>query len=149
MADSKLSELTAATSVAAADTTYLVQSSTSKKVTIANLFANIATTMTVSDKFAIGDHNTLTAVGTIAADSYNVTFINNVDAGGNCSISAGIDGQIHIVIMSSNSGNHTVNLSGANVSGTISFDAAGETALLIYDTGLSKWWMIGGTATKS
>ena len=41
MADSKLSELTAATSAAATDTTYLVQSSSSKQITIANLFKQI------------------------------------------------------------------------------------------------------------
>ena len=51
--------------------------------------------------------------------------------------------------MSSNTGGHTITISGANVQGTISLDAAGETALLMYDTGLSKWWMIGGTATFS
>ena len=51
--------------------------------------------------------------------------------------------------MSSNTGGHSVTVSGANVSGTITLDSAGETALLIYDTGLSTWWMIGGTATRS
>ena len=90
----------------------------------------------------------MTAVGTISKD-YNVTFINNPDAGGNCSIGAGLDGQIKIIIMSSNTGGHAVTVSGSNVSGTITLDSAGETALLIYDTGLSTWWKIGGTATRS
>ena len=58
MADSKLSELTAATSVAAADTFYLVQSSTSKGVTAANLFADVATPVSFSDKVSIADADT-------------------------------------------------------------------------------------------
>ena len=96
MADSKLSELTAATSAAAADSTYLVQSSTSKSITVQALFAAIATPTAFNDKVSIGDHNTMTAVGTISTD-YNVTFINNPDAGGNCPIGAGLDGQIKII----------------------------------------------------
>ena len=51
--------------------------------------------------------------------------------------------------MTSNSGSHTVQLGGANVANTISFDAAGESATLLYDTGLSKWYFIGGSATVS
>jgi len=42
MADSKVSELTSATSVGVADYLYLVQSDTSKKVTAAVMFANAA-----------------------------------------------------------------------------------------------------------
>ena len=49
MADSKLSELTAATSVAAAATFYLVQRATHKGVTAANLFAEDAAPVTFSD----------------------------------------------------------------------------------------------------
>ena len=148
MADSKLSELTAASSAAGTDTTYLVQSSTSKKITVANLFGNVATPVQFTDAIQIGDHNTITAVGAISV-SYNVTFINDVSAGGTCSIGTGTDGQVVIIIMSSNSGGHTVQLSGANVANTISFDAAGESATLLYDTGLSKWFFIGGSATVS
>lgn len=148
MADSKLSELAAATAAAAADTTYLVQSSTSKKITVANLFGNVATPVQFTDSIQIGDHNTMTAVGAIGVD-YNVTYISDPSAGGTCSIGTGTDGQIKIIIMTSNSGGHTVQLSGANVANTISFDAAGESATLLYDTGLSKWFFIGGSATVS
>ena len=148
MADSKLSELAAATAAAAADTTYLVQSSTSKKITVANLFGNVATPVQFTDSIQIGDHNTMTAVGAIGVD-YKVTYISDPSAGGTCSIGTGTDGQIKIIIMTSNSGGHTVQLSGANVANTISFDAAGESATLLYDTGLSKWYFIGGSATVS
>ena len=148
MADSKLSELTAATAAAATDTTYLVQSSTSKQITVANLFGNVATPVQFTDSIQIGDHNTITAAGAIST-AYNVTYINNPSGGGTCSIGAGLDGQVIIIIMSSNSGGHTIQVSGANVANTISFDAAGESATLLYDTGLSKWFFIGGSATVS
>ena len=148
MADSKLSELTAATTAAAADSTYLVQSSTSKQITVANLFGAIATPARFTDAICIQDHDTITSVGAIAVTS-NVTYISDPSGGGTCSIGTGTDGQIKIVIMTSNSGSHTIQLSGSNVANTISFDAAGESATLLYDTGLSMWYFIGGSATVS
>ena len=146
MADSKLSELTAATSAASADTTYLVQSSTSKQITVANLFGAIATPARFTDAICIQDHDSISAVGAIAVTS-NVTYISDPSGGGTCSIGTGTDGQVKIIIMTSNSGGHTVQLGGSNVANTISFDAAGESATLLYDTGLSKWYFIGGSAT--
>ena len=148
MADSKLSELTAATSAASADTTYLVQSSTSKQITVANLFGAIATPARFTDAICIQDHDSISAVGAIAVTS-NVTYISDPSGGGTCSIGTGTDGQVKIIIMTSNSGGHTVQLGGSNVANTISFDAAGESATLLYDTGLSKWYFIGGSATVS
>ena len=146
MADSKLSELTAATAAASTDTTYLVQSSVSKQITVANLFGNVSTPVQFTNSIQVGDHNTITAAGAISTD-YNVTYINDPSGGGTCSIGAGLDGQIIIIIMSSNSGGHTIQVSGANVAQTISLDAVGESATMLYDTGLSKWFFIGGSAT--
>ena len=148
MADSKLSELTSATSAGASDTTYLVQSSVSKQITVQNLFGNVSTPVQFTNSIQIGDHQTMTAVGAIST-SYNVTYLNDVSAGGTCSVGTGLDGQVIIIIMSSNSGGHTVQISGANVAQTISLDAVGESATLLYDTGLSKWYFIGGSATVS
>ena len=105
MADSKLSELTAATTAAATDTAYLVQSSVSKQITVANLFGNVSTPVQFTNSIQVGDHNTITAAGAISTD-YNVTYINDPSGGGTCSIGAGLDGQIIIIIMSSNSGGH-------------------------------------------
>ena len=146
MADSKLSELTSATSAGASDTTYLVQSSVSKQITVQNLFGNVSTPVQFTNSIQIGDHQTMTAVGAIST-AYNVTYLNDVSAGVTCSLGTGLDGQVIIIIMSSNSGGHTVQISGANVAQTISLDAAGESATMLYDTGLSKWYFIGGSAT--
>ena len=140
--------MTAATAVAAADKMYLVQSSASKSVTNAILFGNVATPTVFNDKLSIGDHDTITAVGAISLDT-NVTFINDIDAAGNLTLAAGVDGQIKIIIMSSNSGSHTVTLNAANIAQDISWDATGESATLLYDTGTSKWYFIGGSASVS
>ena len=148
MADSKLSELTAATTAAATDTTYLVQSSVSKQITVANLFGNVSTPVQFTDSIQIGDHSTITAAGAINP-IYNVTYINDPSGPGACTIGTGLDGQVHIIIMSSNSGSHAITLSGANVCNTITFDGTGDSATLLYDTGLSKWYFIGGSATVS
>jgi len=148
MADSKVSALTAATAAAGADQTYLVQSSTSKSITVAKLFGNVATPTVFNDKIVIGDHDTITAAGVLSIDT-NVTFINDPSGAGACSIGAGTDGQIKIVIMSSNSGGHAITIAGSNLANTITLNASGRSAQMLYDAGLTKWYFIGGSATVS
>lgn len=146
MADAKLSELTAVTTAAATDILYTVRGSDSKKTTVATLFADVATPVSFSDSIAITDTNTMTSTGAIILTS-NITFINNPDAGGNCTLAAGVDGQLKIIIMTGNTGGHTVTLQDSTIANDISFDAAGETATMLYTN--SKWYFIGGTATVS
>lgn len=148
MADSKVSELQSADALKGTDQFYLVQGSASKKLSYSNLFLGVDTPASFSDKVAIADHGTITARGEINTTN-NVTFISNVDSAGSISIATGIEGQIQIIIMSSNTGGHTVNLTGANVQGTVSFSSAGDSATLIYSSTNSKWYFIGGTATVS
>ena len=172
MADAKLSELTAVTTAAATDILYTVRGSDSKKTTVATLFADVATPVSFSDSIAITDTNTMTAAGEIitttnitylsnpdADGNYtmtstgaiiltsNITFISNPDAGGNCTLAAGVDGQLKIIIMTGNTGGHTVTLQDSTIANDISFDAAGDTATMLYTN--SKWYFIGGTATVS
>lgn len=145
MADSKLSELTAATSVAAADTMYVVQGGASKKVTNANVFGSIATPALFADKVSIGDHQNVTSAGVLSND-YNVHLIVNPSAGGTLTLTAGTEGQLKTIIMTSNTSAVTMLLDDSDLGhDTITFDGAGDTALLIYAG--SKWWMVGGTAT--
>ena len=148
MADSKVSDLTAATQAVAADQTYLVQSSTSKSITVGNLFGYINTPAVFNDKVVIGDHDTITAAGVISTDT-NVTFINDPSGAGSCSIGAGTDGQIKIVIMSSNSGGHSITITGSNLANSITLNASGNSATMLYDSGLTKWYFIGGSASVS
>jgi hypothetical protein len=146
MADAKLSELTAATAAAGTDVLYTVQGSDSKKTTVATLFADVATPVKFSDTIAITDSNTMNAVGEIITTT-NITFISNVDTGGNFSIGNGVEGQLKIIIMTSNTGGHICTLQGSTMARDVVFDAAGETATLLYTN--SKWYFIGGTATVS
>jgi len=146
MADAKLSELTAATTAAASDVLYVVSGSNSNKITIANLFAEVATPVSFSDSIAITDTNTMTAAGEIITTT-NITYISNPDADGNYTLGDGVDGQIKIVIMISNNNARTCTLQGSTMARDVAFDAAGETATLLYTN--SKWYFIGGTATVS
>ena len=143
MADAKLSELTAATSAAASDTTYLVQSATSKRITIASLFGSIATPTVFGDKIQIQDKDTMSGSGAIPVTS-NITLLADPTATGNLTITSGSEGQVKIIVMPTNTSGYTYTLSGSTVEGSISFDAAGDTAMLIYIS--DKWYMIGGTA---
>ena len=136
MADSKVSDLTAATSAAAADQLYLVQSSASKSITAAALFGGIATPTVFNDRIVIGDHDTITAAGVISVDT-NVTFINDPSGAGACTIGTGTDGQIKIIIMSSNTGGHNITLGGSNVASGITWNASGKSATLLYDAAVS------------
>ena len=110
------------------------------------MFADVATPVSFSDKIAITDTNTMTAVGEIITTT-NITFISNPDSAGNFTIGNGVDGQLKIVIMTNNSGGHVCTLQGSTLAQDITLDAAGKTATLLYTN--SKWYFIGGTATVS
>ena len=145
MADAKLSELTAATSAAASDSMYLVQSSTSKKITVANLFGDVDTPAVFTDKIQIQDTESFTAASGSLSITTNISYLSNPTANGNLTLANGVDGQIKIIIMISNTGGYSQTLGGSNVEANVSFDAAGDSATMIYTN--SKWYMIGGTAT--
>ena len=146
MADSKLSELTTATSAVGTDSLYIVQSSVSKKITVANLFGAVDTPVVFTDKIQIQDSNTIVSAGAISVAT-NLTLISNPDSTGSLTITTGSEGQIKIIIMISNSGGHTLTLGGSAVQGSVAFSAAGASVTLIYTN--SKWYPIGGTAIVS
>ena len=73
--------------------------------------------------------------------------MNNPGLGGNRRLAAVSAGQIKIIIMTSNTGGNTLTITGSSVEGSGAFDAAGETATMIYTN--SKGYMIGGTASYS
>jgi len=144
MADQKLSELTAATTAAAADTVYLVQGGSSKKITVANLFADVDTDVKFGDTISIDDSETLTGAGAVSVTK-TVTILSNPGATGTLTIAAGSTGQIKIIVMTSNTASRTLTLDDSDLGhDTVTFNEAGDTATLIYIG--SKWWVIGGTA---
>lgn len=144
MADTKVSELTTATSTGGSDLLYLVQSNTSKKVTLATLFANASNVSLKGNVNLDTSVQTLTTPGTID-NKKQITRLSADAVGGALSINAGTDSQIKVILLTSTAGG-TYTLSGniAN-NANIVFSVVGHTATLLYTS--SKWFMIGGTAT--
>lgn len=141
MADSKVSELTAASSAGSSDLLYIVQSNTSKKITIANLFASAANP-TLSGNVTLSGVQSLLAAGVINSTS-PITNLTGDGSGGVCSIVAGSTNQIKIVNFVSGTGTYTIY---GNIAGNanVVLNNVGDTALMLYNN--SKWYVIGGTA---
>lgn len=146
MADSKVTALTAATTVNSADVLYLVQSSADKKLSISTLLANLPSTLlnvggllaldvsspqTLTNAGAITVNQTLTVL-TSEAGSYVLTIADGT-----------YNGQIKIVVCSQAAGTQAIT---SNVKpSNIRFTEVGHTATLMWYA--SDWWFIGGSAT--
>jgi hypothetical protein len=148
MADSKVSELTSATSVGVADFLYLVQSNASKKVTSAVLFANAANVTLKGNINLDSTVQTISASGTSIALTMPVTYLVAPAGSGSIAIPAGTSNQVKYVVMTATSGGGTYTIS-ANIAGSksILFNEVGDSAQLLYTN--SKWYMVGGTASIS
>lgn len=147
MADSKLSELTAATSVAASDIFYTVKAGEDRKVTAATIFSDVATPVSFSGKISVVGSTTIVSPGSLPTTS-NICLITNPNASGNLNIGSGTNGQILTVIMTSNSGGYTLLLVDSQLGhNQIEFSSSGDTAQLIYTN--DRWYCIGGTAAVS
>jgi hypothetical protein len=148
MADSKVTAMTAATSVLGTDVLYLVKPATSPydhKVTVANLFGGIAVPVVLQDDLILGGTvQTLSSAGAISIANL-VTRINSPDGAGTLTIADGVDGQIKVIVMVSNAGSHALTISSNIGHSSIVFNSAGDTANLIFLAG--NWYFLGGTAT--
>lgn len=144
MADSKVSELTAATSVGGSDLLYLVQSNTSKKITAANFFANIANSTIKGTVNLDPTHQLLASPGIIDLTK-PVTHLASDASGGTIAIPAGTTNQVKIIVMTATAGGtYTIRSNIAN-SANVVFNNVGDTATLLYTN--NKWFMTGGTAS--
>lgn len=144
MADIKVSEMTAATSVNSADVVYLVQAGADKKLSMATLLGNLPNTPArLSGTFSLaGTRQTLINAGAITS-TQSVTILQNNGITAALTINNGTyDGQIKVILASTMAGTSTIssNLSCASVV----FDAPGQSVQLMWDD--NKWWPIGGTA---
>jgi len=146
MADSKVSELTSATSVGGSDLLYLVQSNTSKKVTADVLFDNIANS-TLKGTISLDSSVQLLASGGIVNITNTITHLSADASNADLSIPAGGTNQLKILTMIANSGG-VYKLTG-NIAGSanVLFDTVGDSATMLYTN--SKWHVIGGTANVS
>lgn len=145
MADSKVSELTSATSIGVADQLYVVQSNSSKKVTAAVLFANAANVTLKGNVNLDASVQVITSPGTSVDLTKPVTHLTTGATGGSIAIPAGTVNQIkYITMIVTSGGTYTISANIAN-NQTITFDAVGKTAQLLFTN--SKWHMVGGTAS--
>lgn len=146
MADSKVTDLTAATSVNSADVVYLVQSSTDKKLSISTLLANLPNTLTkFSGTIAVGG-STQTIVNDGIINSTNtITFISNTESCTATILDGSIDGQLKLVIMTSAIGTTTIDSNIADSS--ITFSTSGESVLLYWSQSGSKWYTLSRSAS--
>ena len=144
MADSKVSDLTAATSIGGSDLFYVVQSNLSKKVTAATVFANASN---VTLKGTIGIDTSTQTLGSpgIIDLTKPVTQLSIGAVSGSLIITQPDISQIKYLVMTSTAGG-AYTLTG-NIAGnqTITFNSVGDTATLLYVN--NKWFMVGGTAT--
>ena len=143
MADSKISELTAATSIGSSDLLYLVQSNTSKKVTVATLLSNLSNATLYGNITIGGTVQTLATPGSINLTT-PITHLAADASGGVLTMSRGSAGQLKYITLQSTAGG-SFTLSG-NVAGgsTVHFDRVGDAVQLLY-TG-TQWYVVGGTA---
>lgn len=143
MADSKVSELTAATSVSGSDIFYLVQSNSSKKVTASTLFENVSNVTLKGNILLDSSVQTLSAPGVINLNKL-VTHLNSDASGGSLTIGAGNTNQIKIICMIATAGGSYTMSSNIAGNATITFDSIGDSATLLFTN--NKWFVVGGTA---
>ena len=145
MADSKVSDLTAATSIGGSDLFYVVQSNLSKNVTAATVFAN-ASNVTLKGTIGIDTSVQQLSSPGIVDLSKPITQLSADATGGTIVITRPEINQFKYIVMTSTAGG-SYTISGGNVAGsqTITFSNVGDTATLLYVN--NKWFMVGGTAT--
>jgi hypothetical protein len=148
MADSKVTAMNPATSVSATDVLYLVKPSTSPydhKVSVTNLFAAIPVPVKLDNTLTFGGTiQTLSSAGAISVTSL-ITRINSPSGAGTLTIADGVEGQIKVIVMVSNSASHALTISSNIGHSSIVFNSANDTATLMFLAG--NWYFLGGTAT--
>lgn len=146
MADSKVTDMIAATSVNPADVLYCVQNGIDKQLTISGLLGNLPNTPAkLSGLLALGGTaQNLNNAGAITVTQSVTLLSNSVGTSNALTIANGShEGQIKTLIHTSGTGTST--LSGTNVgASSIVFNKPGHTAILMW--GGNKWWVLGGTA---
>lgn len=144
MADAKVSELVTATSLGGSDLLYLVQTNTSKKITAATLFANAANVNLSGVTTLGGTPQSLGAPGIININT-PITQLSADAIGGTLQITAGSNGQVKFLVMTSTAGgSYTINNANISANANVVFSSAGHTAQLLFTN--SKWFVVGGTA---
>lgn len=148
MADSKVTSMTSASSLASTDVMYVVKPATSPydhKVTIANLFGGIPAPVTFENLVMFGGSKQSVSNGGSVDTTKTITVISEPDGSYSLTIGAGTEGQTKFIVMSSNTAGHAIVLTGDIGHTAIQFDMTGATAQLLFVG--NKWYFVGGTAT--
>ena len=145
MSDSKVSDLTSATSLGVSDYLYVVQSNASKKITAATMFANAANVTLSGNLNLQSSVQLVTSAGTTIDLTKPISHLAADASGGTIFMPAGTTNQIKYLVMISTSGGSFSISSNVAGSQTITFSAVGNTAQLLYTN--NKWYMVGGTAS--
>lgn len=145
MADTKVTDFTAATSVNPADVLYLIQGSNDRKITLSTLLANLPNSVTkFSGLVALAMNGAQTLIGSgVIQTTQTLTLISNTGTTGNLTINNGsFEGQLKLIMFTGGAANSTIT---SNIKATnIVFNEIGHTMLLLYFN--NDWLIIGGTA---
>lgn len=145
MADTKVTDFTAATSVNPADVLYLIQGSNDRKITLSTLLANLPNSVTkFSGLVALAMNGAQTLIGSgVIQTTQTLTLISNTGTTGNLTINDGsFEGQLKLIMFTGGTANSTIT---SNIKATnIVFNEIGHTMLLVYFN--NDWLIIGGTA---
>lgn len=144
MADSKVSELPSATTASSSDALYVVQSGTSKKITLGTIFAHAGNVVHEGNLNYSSSIQSLVSPGTIDITK-QITHL-TIDAnGGALVIPKGTPQQVKIlVVTSSYGGTYLLNSLSANsnVAANVGLTLTGDAATLLFTN--DKWYVIGG-----
>lgn len=143
MAKLKISELTAATATNPSDLLYIVQSNTSKSITVADFLSDLSDPTLQGNIKIAGTPQTLSSAGVVDITT-PTTYLSIGGTAADITIPNGANGQVKIILTTASSGG-SYSL-GSNVANgaNVRFANVGDTATLMYTN--YKWFMIGGTA---
>jgi hypothetical protein len=144
MADSKVSELPPATTCGSSDILYIVQSGTSKKITLNNLFAHAGNVQFEGNVNYSSSIQTLGSPGTIDVTK-QITHLTIDSNGGSLVIPKGTPQQIKILVVTSSfGGTYLLNslAANSNVAANVGLTLTGDAVTLLFTN--DKWYAIGG-----
>ena len=140
MADKKISALTAMTAPATADFLHIIDDNsgtyTNQKITLTTLFQNVPTFVAFTDTVATSAADSLAIP--ITASVVHKTTGSDAEA---LTIAAGTQGQIMIVILTTDGNGTGTVAASSTVMHSIVFADAGDTATLLFTN--SKWHVVG------
>lgn len=142
MADSKVSELPSATTANGSDALYVVQSGTSKKITLGTVFAHAGNVVHEGNLNYSSDTQVLNSPGSIDI-SKQITILTIDSTGGTYTIPKGTPKQVKIlVVKAAYGGTFLLNAVSGNVAANVILNATGDAATLLFTD--DKWFVIGG-----